>query len=133
MSARTHRLVLAIVRTDRTFERAISRGREVWTGKCIHCQRHLDVGLDGRPVSKATIEHIRPRCHGGTDELMNVALACRGCNNEKGVRHDARKKDDPKLEQIIARLSERRRARWRDDPEAASLAAGDDEERPGED
>jgi hypothetical protein len=30
------------------------------------------------------IEHIVARCHGGGDELPNLALACRHCNLHKG-------------------------------------------------
>lgn len=114
MSRRTQELVLAIVATDRTFEQVEARGQVVWAGKCIHCNRHLHVALDGRPISEATIEHIRPKAHGGTSDLENIALACGGCNNDKGVRHDHRPAGDPKTEAIIARLAERRRARWRD-------------------
>ena len=67
--------VLDIVRTDRTFERVEHRGREAWCGKCLHCDTHLYVGLDGRPISRATIEHVLARHHGGTDDLENLALA----------------------------------------------------------
>ncbi len=115
---RNHDLVLAIVQTDRTFELALVRGKEAWVGKCIHCNKHLVVGLDGRPVSRATVEHIRPRSHGGTDALENVALACAGCNHDKGSRHDRKRPGDAKLEEIVTRLGERRRARWREPPPA---------------
>lgn len=114
MSARTQEQILAIVRTDRTFSRVVVREREVWGGKCIHCKGHLYVGLDGRPVSKATIEHIRPRAHGGTDELRNLALACARCNHQKGCRLDNRPAGDPDLERMIERLAERRAERWRE-------------------
>ena len=30
-----------------------------------------------------SIEHIRPRAHGGSDDPDNLALACQGCNNHK--------------------------------------------------
>ncbi|MCB9677352.1 MAG: HNH endonuclease [Alphaproteobacteria bacterium] len=110
-------MVLAIIATDRTYEKVWYRGREVWSGKCIHCNTRLQVGLDGTPISRATIEHILPRTHGGTDAIENVALACARCNGGKGSRHDHKRLDDPKLQAIITRLQERRRKRWRDVPE----------------
>jgi len=48
--------------------------------QCEYCQlaeRHS-------PVARLQIEHIRPRKHGGTDELENLALACIDCNLRKG-------------------------------------------------
>lgn len=35
-----------------------------------------------------TLEHIIPLVHGGTWELCNLALACYGCNNERGSSLD---------------------------------------------
>ena len=32
-----------------------------------------------------SVEHILPRCRGGTDAEFNLALACQGCNNRKFV------------------------------------------------
>jgi 5-methylcytosine-specific restriction endonuclease McrA len=111
----THRTLLAIIATDKTFERVVvGDGEEAWVGKCLHCNTRLTVALDGTPISRATIEHIVPRGLGGTDEITNLAIACSGCNHEKGVRHDPHGLADPKLQAMIARLQERRRARWRD-------------------
>lgn len=31
-----------------------------------------------------TVEHIIPLVRGGTNDLCNLALACYGCNNERG-------------------------------------------------
>ena len=109
----SRRLVLQIVASDRTFEEVEYAGRRAWAGKCIHCNRQLIVGADGAPLARATIEHIVPRSHGGTDALENLALACAACNHEKGVRHDRRRAGDPKLGEIVERLQRRRRERWR--------------------
>lgn len=109
---RTRQLILAIIETDDTLERTEWRGEEVWRGRCIHCNTRLVVALNGDPISRATIEHILPRNHGGTDDLRNLALACARCNHGKGVRHDNRRRGDPKLEAMITRLQERREARW---------------------
>ena len=113
----TQNTILAIVRTDSTFERVEARGERLWQGKCIHCNGHLTVAEDGAPISRATIEHILPRSHGGTDAPENLALACARCNHQKGARLDQRRLDDPTLQAVMARLRERRAARWRE-PEA---------------
>jgi 5-methylcytosine-specific restriction endonuclease McrA len=112
MSNLKRRHILDIVRTDRTFERVDFRGNEVWQGKCIHCNAHLMVGLDGEPISKATIEHIFPQVHGGTNDLENLALACARCNRQKS-RHDRQQVNDPKLTEVVDRLRRRRQERWR--------------------
>lgn len=117
----TRERILQIVATDRTFERAEVRGADVWAGKCLHCNTQLLVGLDGAPRSRATIEHIVPRAAGGSDELGNLALACARCNHEKGVRHDQRRRADPRLAEIAAALTAKRQERWRD-PEVVGMA-----------
>jgi 5-methylcytosine-specific restriction endonuclease McrA len=115
-AARRRQTVLAILRTDATFERQLVRGEPAWVGKCIHCQARLVVALDGETEGGATIEHIVPRNHGGTDALDNLALACARCNALKGKRLDHRRRDDPTLTEVIDVLRTRRRARWRDAP-----------------
>ena len=35
-------------------------------------------------VQDLTIEHLVPRCHGGTNEDHNISLACAPCNHKKG-------------------------------------------------
>jgi 5-methylcytosine-specific restriction endonuclease McrA len=104
------RTILAIVGTDATYQR---RGDD-WVGKCIMCNRALTIAGDGRPLGPATIEHIWPRNHGGDDRLENLALACAGCNHEKGTRHDHKRKDDARLTAISTALAARRAERWRD-------------------
>jgi 5-methylcytosine-specific restriction endonuclease McrA len=121
MARRRNRLILAIVATDATYAQRAVRGETLWVGRCIFCQGALSVTCEGDIVSRATVEHIRPRSHGGDDRLENLALACVGCNNEKGMRHDARPRGDARLAEIVERLSARRRERWRD-PEVVGLA-----------
>ena len=70
-------------------------------------------------ISRATIEHIFPQTHGGTDAIENLALACSRCNHGKGRRLDQRPLSDPKLQEVIARLRSRRQARWRESAEEA--------------
>ncbi|HEU4535895.1 MAG TPA: HNH endonuclease signature motif containing protein [Polyangiaceae bacterium] len=105
-----------VVETDNTFERQMVRGEEAWVGRCIHCQRKLVTGLDGSAAPGVTLEHLVPRHHGGADEARNLALACGGCNAEKGLRYDWRRRDDPRRLELEQTLCARRLARWRDPP-----------------
>ncbi len=36
--------------------------------------------------NSATIEHVTPKCQGGTDTWENFAMACNRCNQARGVR-----------------------------------------------
>jgi 5-methylcytosine-specific restriction endonuclease McrA len=117
VSSTKRRRILDIVATDATFERTEYRGHEVWLGKCLHCNAHLVISLEGEPISRATIEHIVPQTHGGTNDLGNLGLACARCNQGKGSRHDQHFDRDPRVRALVERLLERRRARWRDPEE----------------
>lgn len=114
MSRRRTRLLLEIALTDSTFAPANQRGERVWSGRCIHCRSRLVLTLAGAPLNGATIEHIVPRHHGGTDAVTNLAAACARCNQGKGTRLDHRRRDDPDLCRMIDRLQAERAARWRD-------------------
>ena len=118
MSSSKRRRILDIVATDATFERTDHRGPEVWLGKCLHCNTFLAISLEGEPISRATIEHIVPRVHGGTDDLSNLGLACARCNQGKGSRHDKHYHRDERVRELVARLLARRRERWRDPNDA---------------
>ena len=114
MAARRKRKrLLEVAATDRTFEQKELDGAPILEGKCIHCRKKLALHADGTPLNGATLEHIVPKHHGGTDALENLAIACARCNSEKGLRHDHKRADDPKLQEVIARLRERRRRRLR--------------------
>ncbi len=110
----TRKTILAILRTDSTFEKVEARGGEAWLGKCLHCNAHLWVALDGEPISRATIEHIVPQSAGGTDALENLGLACSRCNHQKGRRHDPKGLSDARTAEVVDKLLARRRERWRD-------------------
>lgn len=132
-TSRRHALLLWCAATDRTFDRAELRGVEVLAGKCIHCNCLVCVDLDGTRQLRATLEHIVPRNHGGTNALDNLAVACGRCNGAKGIRHDNQRWGDPKLMEMIERLQERKRKRLRDPleglalPELTSFGPEDDE------
>lgn len=49
-------------------------------GRCEYC--HLPQSAYKR---RFHLEHITARCHGGTEDLANLALACGGCNLRKGI------------------------------------------------
>jgi 5-methylcytosine-specific restriction endonuclease McrA len=108
------RLILEIVATDRTFERAEIRGRAGWVGKCIHCRSAITIDDEGEPIGAATIEHIAPKNHGGTDDVRNLALACARCNSLKGVRQDNRRAGDPRRLELVEKLQAQRSERWRE-------------------
>lgn len=105
-------LLLAAAVTDRTFARTELDGQRVWVGRCLHCNKKLVVRDDGKAISEATLEHIWPQTQGGGDDLANLAVACAGCNREKGTRHDH--KGGAKLAEVVETLRARRQARWRD-------------------
>jgi 5-methylcytosine-specific restriction endonuclease McrA len=110
--SRKHLLLLAAAVTDATFEKTTLDGQVVWVGKCIHCGKKLVVRDDGRAMGEATLEHVWPETQGGTDAVDNLAVACAGCNREKGARHDH--KGGPRLDEVVAKLRERRTERWRE-------------------
>jgi hypothetical protein len=134
MSAgRTRRVLLWLAATDDTFTRGRLQGRDVLVGKCIHCNRRQTIACDGEPLSRATIEHIVPRNHGGRDTVDNLAIACAACNIGKGHRLDLRALSDPTLQRVIATLQERRRERRREPPQWLDLPPwpGDQEDDGG--
>ena len=71
--------LLSVIATDATFEQVSWRGDVVWEGKCLHCRRKHHLTLDGTPISRATLEHIVPQTHGGTNDVHNLAIACARC------------------------------------------------------
>ncbi len=97
-----------VAQTDSTFRRV---GGD-WVGKCLICNGPL--AFDARTGEGATLEHIRARSRGGTEDLENLAIVHGRCNWEKGRRWDPkRRRSQDEYERFIARLDERRRERWR--------------------
>ena len=110
--------ILQIVLTDSSFQPKTIRGERVWVGRCIHCNRKLMVATTGECLGPLTIEHILPRNHGGTDEVTNLALACKRCNNTKGYRLDPLPLSNPRLIRAIEALRSARQRRWRNAADA---------------
>src|SRR5205823_4148500 len=48
-----------------------------WQHRCAYC------GQGGVPLE---VEHITPRCRGGSERIDNLCLACRPCNDAKGTQ-----------------------------------------------
>lgn len=119
--ARLRRVLLWLAATDATFERGTAAGGEALVGRCIHCGSRLAIGIDGEPLSDASVEHLVPLSHGGPDSLDNCAIACRRCNNDKGVRIDSLRPSDPHAIEVIARLLARKAERRREPLAGLSL------------
>ena len=47
-------------------------------------------GLVERGYQQGSVDHVIPRRKGGTDDLLNMVLACMDCNKRKGSRSFAR-------------------------------------------
>ncbi|MCB1064048.1 MAG: HNH endonuclease [Verrucomicrobiae bacterium] len=72
--------------------------------ECEYCR----LTQEQSPFARLQIEHIRPRQHGGDDQLENLALACIDCNLSKGPNLTG---IDPETGRITE-LFHPRRSRW---------------------
>lgn len=45
---------------------------------CVYCGKSYD-------INDITLDHVRPRAHGGSDTTNNVVACCLECNQEKGT------------------------------------------------
>lgn len=97
--------------TDSTFER---RG-PLWVGKCLICNG--PIAFDHRTGEGATLEHIRAKSRGGSDDPANLGVVHGACNWEKGRRWDQkRRRSSMDYDEFVARLAEKRRLRLRAAP-----------------
>lgn len=46
---------------------------------CFVCGEHVE-------TDDATLEHIKPRARGGTDEMKNLSISHKACNLAKGCK-----------------------------------------------
>ena len=58
--------------------------RERAAGLCEYCH-----AIERWQFVRFTIDHVLPVSRGGTDDLSNLALACRNCNERRGNRCEA--------------------------------------------
>jgi 5-methylcytosine-specific restriction endonuclease McrA len=113
-------LVKQIVYSDSTFEPKVDKyGTTVWVGKCIHCNKKIAVVDDS--WLGWTIEHIIPKCAGGTDDIRNLALSHGTCNNKKGIDHDKHAGKGGRADDVISSLQAKRLSRWRDEPPVTKI------------
>lgn len=119
-------LFLALVASDRTFERSTlgagAGARAAWRGRCLHCRAPLWVDARGNPGPGVTLEHIVPSSLGGGSGADNLALACARCNQQKGSRMDVLGLANPRLRALVDTLQAQRRARWREPPAGLVLS-----------
>ena len=67
----------------RTRSEAIKQAQRDGLDHCPACRTHLDYERSGQPNS-AEVDHIVPYSLGGTDDLANVRVLCRWCNQARG-------------------------------------------------
>lgn len=62
----------------------------------LHCEYcHAD---ERWQFIRFTIDHVLPQSAGGSDDVDNLALACRNCNERRGNRSEGR---DPETGQVV--------------------------------
>lgn len=44
--------------------------------KCFYCEKILE-------FNKSTVDHIKPRCRGGSNDIENLVMSCKSCNSAK--------------------------------------------------
>lgn len=66
---------------------------ELWSdqsGLCFYCRKPMRLvppsSPDRIPPDAATIDHVVPRSHGGSNNRENLVMACHACNQEKADR-----------------------------------------------
>ena len=114
MTARLIALKGLIAATDSTFNFEARGFSELLVGKCLMCRRKKVAWEGGTWNPVLTIEHIESRHHGGDNSVMNLGLACDGCNHRKGRRIDVLRADDPQRQATVASLLVERRTRLRE-------------------
>ena len=105
---------------------AMLRADGRWRTRCLHCRSTLEFDADGTPLGHGTLEHVVPQAWFGkraaaaltrevgdaANDARNLALACAGCNHDKGKGPDARGPTDERAREVVAALLARRMERW---------------------
>lgn len=75
------------------FKKALRQAwRRHFGDKCELCGMNMLFDVKARGLSKyATLDHILARALGGKDELSNIAVVCKSCNNRKSVEEYRKK------------------------------------------
>ena len=58
-------------------DKKTGKPKKIWNCKCELC------GHTGG-MKDFQVDHIKPTCKGGTDELTNLTISCASCNKKKG-------------------------------------------------
>jgi hypothetical protein len=74
--------------------------RERARRRCEYC--HAD---ERWQFVRFTLDHVLPQSAGGSDEVDNLALACRNCNERRGNRLEGR---DPETQAVVSLFNPRR-------------------------
>lgn len=102
--------------------------------KCFYCSRTMAFH-PRRQADSVTLDHLVPRCDGGTRDRTNVVAACYRCNHAKGRQSVQQFLASPKFAAIVSITSKRaaRKAarqatigehgRWRPDDRAGYRAS----------
>jgi HNH endonuclease len=69
---------------SKTELKCLARLLEIQRRRCFYCKEKISLGKFAE--SRATVDHFFPLGKGGRNNLSNVVLACRSCNEEKGDR-----------------------------------------------
>jgi transcriptional regulator with XRE-family HTH domain len=72
-------------RYTHTITRQAALRADVWdkgAGVCFYC------GATLHPIRDFHVEHVIPRCAGGTDDMENLVASCGACNMEKNHTED---------------------------------------------
>jgi len=62
----------------------MSRLWDAQRGRCCYCERPLLRDAKQNHPARCTLEHLRRKADGGRDNVDNLALACRECNEGRG-------------------------------------------------
>lgn len=68
-------------RTERS-KKAINHWFSLGHKRCAYCHCQLVWNKDQK--NTATVEHLVPKCQGGTEALVNLIVVCQTCNNRRG-------------------------------------------------
>src|SRR5690606_34976638 len=75
-------------RKERPLSGKLAKVFERDAGICAYCHARLVLPEQHRSRQRsdfmATLDHVIPKCRGGTNHLDNLVLACRRCNSTKG-------------------------------------------------
>lgn len=74
--------------------------------RCFYCSRMMAFHAK-RQANSVTLDHLVPRCDGGTRERENVVAACYRCNHAKGRQSVQQFLASPKFAAIVSITSKR--------------------------